>query len=46
VAGDTGTNTAAVTGVSASTGPLGVTGSSDVQSNLPLYIDFYACQKD
>jgi hypothetical protein len=46
VAGDTGPNTADVTGVSGPASVLALTGLSDAQSNNPLYVDFYACQKD
>jgi len=37
---------ATITGATAASGALGVTGASDAQSNLPLYVDFFACQKD
>jgi hypothetical protein len=46
VAGNTGTATATVTGVSGATGPTAITGASDAQANAPLFVDFYACQKD
>jgi len=46
VAGNTGSNTATVTGASGATGPTAITGVSDAQPNTPLYVDFYACQKD
>jgi hypothetical protein len=37
---------AAISGATGSTGPLAIAGASDAQSNLPLYVDFYACQKN
>jgi hypothetical protein len=46
VAGNTGSATASVTGATGSTGPTAITGASDAQANNPLYVDFYACQKD
>jgi len=46
VAGNTGSATASITGTSGSTGPTAITGASDAQANNPLYVDFYACQKD
>lgn len=46
VAGNTGSATASITGVTGSTGPTAITGASDSQPNNPLYIDFFACQKD
>lgn len=46
VAGNTGSATASVTGATGSTGPTAITGASDSQPNNPLYVDFFACQKD
>jgi hypothetical protein len=37
---------ATISGATASTGPLAIAGSSDAQSNLPLYVDLFACQKN
>jgi hypothetical protein len=46
VSGNTGAATASLTGASGSTGPTAITGASDAQANNPLFVDFYACQKD
>ena len=47
VSGDSGSSgAAAITGSSGSAGSAAIVGGSDVQNNMPLYVDFYACRKD
>jgi hypothetical protein len=46
VAGDSGSNGADVTGVSGPASATALVGASDAQANNPLYVDFYACQKN
>jgi hypothetical protein len=46
VAGDTGYTTPAISGAMGSAGAAAITGASDAQANAPLYVDFYACQKN
>jgi hypothetical protein len=46
VAGDTGYTTPGLSGAMGSAGAAAITGSSDAQANAPLYVDFYACQKN
>jgi hypothetical protein len=46
VAGDTGYTAPAVSGAMGSGGGAAITGASDAQANAPLYVDFYACQKN
>ena len=46
VSGNTGSATASTVGSTDSAGGLAITGASDSRANDPLYVDFYACQKD
>jgi hypothetical protein len=46
VNGNTGSSTADVVGVSGPASVLDMTGTSDARANDPLYVDFFACQKD
>jgi hypothetical protein len=46
VTGNTSSNAPAISGATGSTGPTAIAGTSASAANNPLYIDFYACQKD
>jgi len=46
VTGNTGSSTADVTGVSGPASATAISGNSDARLNDPLYVDFFACQKD